>query len=364
MTGALALAAALLAALVCVAFVGPVALGAVRPQLSARPKTSIAAVAAGGAAWVLALIAVGPVLTWSVTGPGLVPGAVGEVCQQCLAATNPFPEQPVPAGIPSAVLIGASALSIAVIAGSVLREFVVLVPRVCRTGRADLRATASVAGVRVRIDDDRTAFAYALPARCGGIVVSRGAVDILDEDELRAVVAHEATHLKHRHHLIAALAMGIAAPLRWVPFIATCERTVLDLLEIDADTGALRTSRTSALVSALVKLQDAEGRRAHEAAGASAMEAVSSAKPEARAAGALFVLGATGGSPREGSPERGGSRRGDGPSARVASLVGRRQCPRRWPGAGLAALIAPVSAAGVGVHAAGAVALLSGCAVL
>ena len=290
---------------------------------------------------------------------------MGAVCQQCLAATNPFPEQPVPAGIPSAVLIGASALSIGVIAVSVLREFVVLVPRVCRIGRADLRATASVAGVRVRIDDDRTAFAYALPARCGGIVVSRGAVDIFDEDELRAVVAHEAIHVKHRHHLIAALAMGIAAPLRWVPFIATCERTVLDLLEIDADTGALRTSRTSALVSALVKLQDAEGRRAHEAAGASAMEAVSSAKPRGpRAAGALFVLGATGGSPREGSPERGGSRRGDGPSARVASLVGRRQCPRRWPGAGLAALIAPVSAAGVGVHAAGAVALLSGCAVL
>lgn len=364
MTGALALAAALLAALVCVAFAGPVALGAVRPQLSARPKASIAAVAAGGTAWVLALIAVGPVLTWSVTGPGLVPGAVGAVCQQCLAATNPFSEQPVPAGIPSAVLVGASALTIGVIAVSVLRESMFLIPRVCRIGRADLRAAASVAGVRVRIDEDREAFAYALPARCGGIVVSRGAIDLFDEDELRAVVAHEAIHVKHRHHLIAALAMGIAAPLRWVPFIATCERTVLDLLEIDADTGALRTSRTSALVSALVKLQDAEGRRAHEAAGASAMEAVSSAKPEARAAGALFVLGVSGGGPGEGPPVRGGARGGGGPSARVASLVGRRQRPRRWSGAGLAALIAPVSAAGVGVHAAGAVALLSGCAVL
>ena len=270
MTGALALAAALLAALVCVAFADR---GARRgaAQLSARPKASIAAVAAGGTAWVLALIAVGPVLTWSVTGPGLVPGAVGAVCQQCLAATNPFSEQPVPAVIPSAVLVGASALTIGVIAVSVLRESMFLIPRVCRIGRADLRAAASVAGVRVRIDEDREAFAYALPARCGGIVVSRGAIDLFDEDELRAVVAHEAIHVKHRHHLIAALAMGIAAPLRWVPFIATCERTVLDLLEIDADTGALRTSRTSALVSALVKLQDAEGRRAHEAAGASAM---------------------------------------------------------------------------------------------
>ncbi|SMY11640.1 M56 family metallopeptidase [Brevibacterium jeotgali] len=363
MPGALVLAAALLAALVCVAFAGPAALGAVRPQLSLRPRTAIAAVAVGGAAWVLALISVGPVLTWSVTGPGLVPGAAGEVCRQCLAATNPFSEQPVPVGIPSAVLIGASALTIAVIAASLLRELVVLIPRACRSARADLRATSCVAGVRVRVDEDRTAFAYALPARCGGIVVSRGAVDLLDEEELRAVVAHEAIHVEHRHHLIAALARGTAAPLRWIPFIATCERTVLDLLEIDADAGALRTVGTGALVSALVKLQEAERPRAPEAAGASAVETASVAGPEVPAAGALSVLGATGGSPREGSPVRGG-RREDGPSARVASLVGRRQRPRRWPGAGLAVLIAPVSAAGVGVHAAGAVALLSGCAVL
>lgn len=352
MTGALASAVALLVVLVCVALVGPAVLAAVRPQLSAHPRSSIAVVVASGAAWGLALIAVGPVLTWSVTGPRLVPGAVGAVCQQCLVAINPFPSHPLPAGIPSAVLVGASALIVAVIAASVLRELLVRGSRLCRVARADLRPSASVAGVRVRIDEDRSAFAYALPARCGGIVVSRGIVDLLDEDELRAVVAHEAIHVAHRHHLIAALTMGMAAPLRWVPFIAVCERTVLDLLEIDADTGALRTVGTSRLVSALVKLQEAEVPRTPEAG------------PEARAAGALFVLGATGGGSRGSDPARGAFRGTGGISARVMSLVGRRQRPRRWPSAGLAALIAPVSAAGVGVHLAGAVALLSGCAVL
>ncbi len=364
MPGALASAVALLVVLVCVALVGPAALAAVRPQLSAHPRSAIAAVIASGAAWGLALIAFGPVLTWSVTGPRLVPGAVGAVCQQCLVAINPFSSHPLPAGIPSAVLVGASALIVAVIAASVLRELLVRGPRLCRVARADLRPSASVAGVRVRIDEDRSAFAYALPARCGGIVVSRGIVDLLDEDELRAVVAHEAIHVAHRHHLIAALTMGMAAPLRWVPFIAACERTVLDLLEIDADTGALRTVGTSALVSALVKLQEAEVPRTPEAAGASGAGPFSETGPEARAAGALFVLGATGGGSRGSGPARGASRGTGGLSARVVSLVGRRQRPPRWPSAGLAALIAPVSAAGVGVHLAGAVALLSGCAVL
>ena len=171
--------------------------------------------------------------------------------------------------------------------------------------------------------------------------------------------------MKHRHHLIAALAMGIAAPLRWVPFIATCERTVLDLLEIDADTGALRTSRTSALVSALVKLQDAEDRRVTRRPVPLRWK-----RSRARNKGPALrepcsSWGRQAGSPREGSPERGGSRRGDGPQCPGGVPRGPAPVPPAVAECeGLAALIAPVSAAGVGVHAAGAVALLSGCAVL
>lgn len=348
---AFAFALVVLAVLVCVALVGPAALAAVRPQLSARPRASIALIGASGAAWGLALIAAGPVLSWAVTGPHLLPGTVGAVCQQCLVATNPFSSHPLPLGVPSAVLIGASALVVAVIAASVLWELLVRGPRLCRAVRADLRPSGSIAGEPVRIDEDRSAFAYALPRRRGGIVVSRGAVELLDEEELRAVVAHEAIHVANRHHLIAALTMGMAAPLRWIPFIAACERTILDLLEIDADAGALRTVGTSALVSALVKLQAAEAPQAPAEVPAPSVAT--------RTSGALFVLGAMGTEPAEAD-----SRAVGGPSARVASLVGRWQRPRRWPTAGLAALIAPVSAAGVGVHVAGAVALLSGCAVV
>ena len=359
---AFAFALVLLAVLICAALVGPAALAAVRPQLSARPRVSIVLVAASGAAWGLALIAVGPALSWAVTGPHLLQGTAGAVCQQCLVATNPFSSHPLPVGVPSAVLIGASALIIAVIAAAVLWEFLVRGPKLCRAVRADLRPIASIAGEPVRIDEDRSAFAYALPLRCGGIVVSRGAVELLDEEELRAVVAHEAIHVTKRHHLIAALTMGMAAPLRWIPFIAACERTILDLLEIDADAGASRTAGTNALVSALVKLQaavaprTASAPRAPEPPQAPAVPARSVAT---RTSGALLVLGA-----RRTEPAEAGSRAMGGPSARVASLVGRRQRPRRWPTAGLAALIAPVSAAGVGVHLAGAVALLSGCAVV
>src|SRR5699024_1503902 len=162
--------------------------------------------------------------------------------------------------------------------------------------------------------------------------------------------------------LSASQTRCMASPHRWNPFSAACERTILDLLEIDADAGASRTAGTNALVSALVKLQAAEAPRTASAPRAPEppqAPAVPARSVATRTSGALLVLGA-----RRTEPAEAGSRAMGGPSARVASLVGRRQRPRRWPTAGLAALIAPVSAAGVGVHLAGAVALLSGCAVV
>ncbi|MGB7157327.1 MAG: M48 family metalloprotease [Tepidisphaeraceae bacterium] len=37
--------------------------------------------------------------------------------------------------------------------------------------------------------------------RCGAIVVTRGLIDMLDDDELAAVIAHEMGHLHANHHI-------------------------------------------------------------------------------------------------------------------------------------------------------------------
>lgn len=369
MTGALGLAVLLLVALIVVGVIGPVVLAAARPHLAGHPRAAIALLGGLGSAWIIGLAAAGPAIAWAVSGPALLPGAAGAVCQQCLVAANPFSSQPLHAGVPSAVLLGASALVLATIAVSVLRELLVRSPRVCRASgsAADAGTPVTIAGVRVRIVDSPAAFVIALPARCGGITLSRGALALLDEDELRAVVAHETVHLAHRHHLIAAVATGVTAPLRWVPFLAACTRMILELLEIDADAGALREAGATALVSALVKLQDDTVRAGHsrretgapsDSGGESAFHSGSIASSrtgtEAPSAGVLFALGS---GPWHSSDAT-------GPSARVRSLLGTGVRPRRWPTAGLAVFAAPMTVVGAGVHVAGAAALLSGCALV
>jgi len=345
MSAPLTAAAVLFVALVAVALVGPRALRAATLRLATAPRAAAIAVLTAGLAFTAALVGAAPMLAWSVSGPALLPGPAGQVCQQCLVAANPFSSvQPIPAGVPSVVLLGASALIVATIAVSVLRAFLAQ-RRVCRSLPARWRQREdhplTLDGVRVRVVEDPRPYAFSLPLRCGGVTVSRGVLDALDEAELRAVLAHEAAHVERGHHRLAALAAGATAPLRWVPFLAAVHATVLELLEIDADAQALRRVETTALVSALVTLQTAAAAHPEGA-------------PEPTAAsGALFVLGGARGS---GTPA--------GRSTRIASLLGAEGAGRIWPAAGLAALVAPASAMGVAVHVAGGVALLSGCAIL
>lgn len=345
MPASLTAAVVLLVALVAVAVLGPFALRAAKLRLATAPRAGAVVILLAGFAFSAAVVAVPPMLAWSVGGPSVIPGAAGRVCQQCLVAANPFSaQQPIPAGVPGAVFVGASVLLVAAIAVSVVREF--LVQRsVCRRLPVRWRdhdgSSFTLDGVTVRVVEAPFVIAFSLPSGCGGVAVSRGALEALNPSELRAVIAHEAAHVERGHHRLATLAVGVSAPLRWIPFVAACRTAVLELLEIDADARALRRVETSTLVSALVTLQNAAA--VH---GEGAPEPVS-------ASSALFVLGSA----------RGG-RKVTGRSTRIASLLGTEGPQRVWSTARLAALITPAAAMGAGVHVAGGVALLSGCAVL
>lgn len=67
-------------------------------------------------------------------------------------------------------------------------------------------------GQQMVVLDDPRPDAYALPGLWGGrIVVTRSMLAALDVDERRVLLAHEASHLRHRHHLYVALTEIAAA---------------------------------------------------------------------------------------------------------------------------------------------------------
>ncbi len=92
----------------------------------------------------------------------------------------------------------------------VIRRSVALVGDVWSSAAA-CRRFPPCTGQLVVVDDPQPD-AYALPGWRGGrIVVTSGMLAVLDADEQRVLLAHEASHLRHRHHAYVALGMLAAA---------------------------------------------------------------------------------------------------------------------------------------------------------
>lgn len=270
-----ALALALSAALVALATAGPWLLRRAAPAFVRLPRLGIAAVVGGVVVWIGALLAIGPALAWAGAGPALLPVGAAAVCQRCLAAANPFSVVGAESSVPGLILLAlpvAAALALALAVARRMRQ---------RTRRSRAAADALLHGAQRRtlhgydiaVVNAEHPFALTFPKRDGGIVLSSGALRVLDDAELVAVLAHEHAHLRQRHHLIAAVLDSTAASLRWVPLVAAAADAVPHYLEIAADAAARTTAGTPALVSALLKL----GERAHPAAprltGAAALHA-------------------------------------------------------------------------------------------
>jgi Peptidase family M48 len=78
-----------------------------------------------------------------------------------------------------------------------------------------LAAALPPTGQELAVLDDPAPHARAVPGHPGRIAVSTGLLRELDGDERRAVLAHERSHLRHRHHLhqTAAVLAAAANPL-------------------------------------------------------------------------------------------------------------------------------------------------------
>jgi Zn-dependent protease with chaperone function len=125
--------------------------------------------------------------------------------------------------------------------------------------RAERHEQIDVEGLRVL--DGALPLAYCVPGRSPRVVVSEGALQLLDEPQIEAVLQHEQAHLRHHDDVVmesfTAFYQAVPRPLR--------SRAPLDavhlLLEMVADDAARRRCGPAALESALRKLSDAAEER-------------------------------------------------------------------------------------------------------
>ena len=96
--------------------------------------------------------------------------------------------------------------------------------------------------------------AYCVPGRPATIVVTRGALAVLDRAQLTAVLAHERAHLAGRHHLLIALTRALTACLPAVPLFTEGPAEVARLAEMCADDAAARHTARRTLIAALLAM--------------------------------------------------------------------------------------------------------------
>lgn len=111
--------------------------------------------------------------------------------------------------------------------------------------------------------------AYCVPG-AGRIVLTDTAVALLNESELRAVLAHERAHLAGRHHLVVTWSTGLSQAFPGVPLFRAVQRATAELFELLADDRAVRQESGDALAGAIAVLGLGRDARAGLASGLAA----------------------------------------------------------------------------------------------
>lgn len=187
--------------------------------------------------------------------PQMVIGGLSDLLERCAMTLRAGLAEPDAAALSLALagmVVGLSILA------RLLTCLAVAARRARRVRRAQLQVLALLArqlqgdqGDRLLLVDDERPAAYCLPGprtRDGGtIVVSSGALDLLDDSQVRLVLAHERAHLHQRHHLAILISTTLAAALGWVPLFRLAAQHVPTLLEMAADDHAIRQAAVRAV---------------------------------------------------------------------------------------------------------------------
>ena len=215
----------------------------------------------GLAAWltamasVLACLAVGlqRLVTAAVAGWSILAEAV------CRSATGHACPPVVYRGAILEIPLGAAALGGALTAVVLSWQYGRRVQRAQRRTREHAEA-ALIAGRRLPIASEAVVLdvappaAYCVRGRPSAIVITTGALAMLDPAQLTAVIAHEKAHLAGSHHMLVALTRSLAATFPGVPLFTRGAAEVARLTEMRADDMAVRASGRSILATALLAM--------------------------------------------------------------------------------------------------------------
>lgn len=173
-------------------------------------------------------------------------GAIAAACDRWLNAGGP-------AALVTLAAAGLASVSLALGARSAARQ-----ARATRRYLAALPVSGEdvvVDGDRCRVIDSAAPTAFCIGYLRPRIYLSRGALELLDADELRAVAAHERHHARRRDPLRLLVARSLASALPFVPLLRRSSERYEAIGELAADEAAVHDlKRRGPLASALLKI--------------------------------------------------------------------------------------------------------------
>ncbi len=146
----------------------------------------------------------------------------------------------------TAVLFGGLLL-----ANSIHTAWVSEIKRRRHRARIDLLSAPLADHEHVRLLDHPAPLAFCLPGMRNLTVLSSGLIELFDEDEFAAVLAHERAHLRGQHQLVLLAFRAWHDTLPWFPIASRAERAVATLTELIADDVAARSVERSSIASAI-----------------------------------------------------------------------------------------------------------------
>ena len=235
---------------------GAFAAGWLAPALLGRADLTRAEPLALLTAW---LLSAAGVLAATVSGIALLlfPGhgngtSIASAIHGCLEAishgTSPRAEEF--AGVLGVLLVTA-----------LLGRFAVTGVRVARRRARTRREHLSILRIAARCDagspttwwlDHDEPMAFSLADGRGVIVATEGLSRHLSAREVAAVLAHEQAHLRGRHHFVLTWVDALGKALPFVPLFRRAPAAVRELVELVADTAAVRACGADAVRTALI----------------------------------------------------------------------------------------------------------------
>lgn len=107
---------------------------------------------------------------------------------------------------------------------------------------------------RTRVIDHPAPAAYCLPGARSVTVLSEGMIELLTDEQLEAVIAHERAHLRQKHHLLLDAFRSWKRALPWFPIATRAQDAVALLVEMLADDTARRHVSGRVLADAIERV--------------------------------------------------------------------------------------------------------------